>query len=131
MQTSAFLSGLISNRLARRALILAPTTLIATWEKELKACGLGDLTHQYYGTPTERERAMRRVVCPSGRGVILATYGMVLHNAELLAKHAQHDPDDGPLWDLIIMDEVRLRTFLCFFNIENSFFRQCFLRPSV
>lgn len=107
MQTSAFLTGLILNNLASRALILAPTTLLATWEKELKACGLGSLTHQYYGTPSERERALRRVVGANGRGVILTTYGMVLHNAELLAQHAQHDPDDGPLWDLIIMDEVR------------------------
>jgi SNF2 family DNA or RNA helicase len=105
MQTSAFLAGLLNNRLASRALILAPTTLIATWEKELKACGLGDLTHQYYGTPTERERALKRVVGPNKRGVVLTTYGMVLHNAELLAQNAQHDPDDGPLWDLIIMDE--------------------------
>lgn len=107
MQTSAFLSGLVLNKLASRALIVAPTTLIATWEKELKACGLGALTHQYYGTPAERERALRRVVGANRRGVILTTYGMVLHNAELLAQHAQHDPDDGPLWDLIIMDEVR------------------------
>jgi SNF2 family DNA or RNA helicase len=107
MQTAAFLSGLLTNKLASRALILAPTTLIATWEKELKACGLGAITHQYYGAPAERERALRRVVGPRSRGVILTTYGMVLHNAEMLAQHAQHDPDDGPLWDLIIMDEVR------------------------
>ena len=34
MQTSAFLSGVLKNKLARRVLVLAPTTLIATWEKE-------------------------------------------------------------------------------------------------
>lgn len=36
------------------------------------------------------------------RGVLLATYGMVQHNAEALAEHEGHDPDDGPLWDIMI-----------------------------
>ena len=106
MQTAAFLTGLLKNNLSHRALILAPTTLIATWEKELQGCGLGGITYQYAGSGGERERALTRVVTSSRGGVLMATYGMVLHNAEALAKHAQHDPDDGPLWDIIIMDEV-------------------------
>lgn len=36
------------------------------------------------------------------RGVLLTTYGMVLHNAEVLGRHSAHDPDEGPLWDIMI-----------------------------
>ena len=41
------------------------------------------------------------------RGVLLTTYGMVLHNAEVLAEHGQHDPDDGAMWDVMICGEPR------------------------
>ncbi len=34
----------------RRALVVAPKTLLAHWEKELGVCGLASLTHEYYGT---------------------------------------------------------------------------------
>ncbi len=47
------------------------------------------------------------------RGVLLTTYGMVLHNSEALAESEDHDPDDGPLWDVMILDEVRCSSFLC------------------
>ena len=47
-----------------------------------------------------REAALGRVV--RKRGVLLTTYGMVLHNAELLGGHEGHDPDDGPMWDIMI-----------------------------
>jgi hypothetical protein len=47
-----------------------------------------------------REAALQGVV--RRRGVLLTTYGMVLHNAELLAAHRGHDPDEGPLWDVMI-----------------------------
>lgn len=34
----------------RRAVIVAPKTLLAQWEKELVTCGLGSLLFQYYGS---------------------------------------------------------------------------------
>lgn len=40
------------------------------------------------------------------RGVLLTTYGMVLHNSDSLAECQNHDPDEGPLWDVMILDEV-------------------------
>lgn len=49
------------------------------------------------------EHALERVV--RRRGVLLTTYGMVQHNAEALAAHARHDPDEGPLWDVMICGE--------------------------
>lgn len=36
--------------LHRRAVIIAPKTLLAHWEKELVTCGLGSLLFQYYGS---------------------------------------------------------------------------------
>lgn len=47
-----------------------------------------------------REAALAQVV--RRRGVLLTTYGMVQHNAEALAQHRRHDPDEGPLWDIMI-----------------------------
>lgn len=38
-------------------------------------------------------------------GVLVTTYGMVQHNADILAQHSGHDPDEGPLWDVMILDE--------------------------
>lgn len=39
-----------------RALIVAPKTLLAHWEKELRVCGMGRATHSFYGS-SEGERA--------------------------------------------------------------------------
>ena len=56
-----------------------------------------------------RDAALEGVL--RGRGVLLSTYGMVLHNADGLAGAA---PEGGscssgsvPLWDVLILDEVR------------------------
>jgi len=108
MQVSAFLSGSFAGGSLRRALIVAPKTLLAAWSKELGVCGLGNRTYEYFGAPAERQRAMNRVVTSAGGGVLLTTYGMVLHNSEALARHKAHDPDEGPLWDVIVMDEVTI-----------------------
>jgi hypothetical protein len=34
----------------RRAMIIAPKTLLAHWDKELDVCGLGAQTQEYYGS---------------------------------------------------------------------------------
>lgn len=41
MQCAAFLSGLFANALVKRALIVAPKTLLKQWKNELTKCGLG------------------------------------------------------------------------------------------
>lgn len=51
-----------------------------------------------------RERCLDRVF--RHRGVLLTTYGMVLHNSEALATFEEHDADERPLWDVMILDEV-------------------------
>ncbi|KAL4427704.1 hypothetical protein ABPG75_001793 [Micractinium tetrahymenae] len=103
IQCAAFLAGLIESRLIRRAIVVAPKTLLAQWRKELDICGLGSAAAEYGGTANERAAALDRVV--RRRGVLLTTYGMVLHNAEVLGSHDAHDPDEGPMWDVMICDE--------------------------
>lgn len=115
MQCSAFLAGSLGAGAARRALVVAPKTLLAHWEKELGACGLRSQTHRFYGTSDgERQAALRALTSRRG-GVLLTTYGMVLHNAEALARGSGRIPDDedgasdagGRLltWDYLILDE--------------------------
>ncbi|KAI3429485.1 hypothetical protein D9Q98_005576 [Chlorella vulgaris] len=103
LQCTAFLAGLIQGRLINRAIVVAPKTLLAQWQKELALCGLQSQAHEYGGSAGERDAALRSVV--RYRGVLLTTYGMVLHNAAALARHVGHDPDGGPMWDVMICDE--------------------------
>ena len=54
IQCAAFLAGLIESRLIRRAVVVAPKTLLAQWRKELGVCGLQGQAHEYGGTANER-----------------------------------------------------------------------------
>lgn len=75
---------MLSTRAIRRALIVAPKTLLHHWEMELRKVGLGSKTVEYDGTKNQRREALARVHArPS---VMLATYGMVLHNEEDLTR---------------------------------------------
>ena len=41
------------------------------------------------------------------QGVLLTTYGMVLHNAAALTQGlTEADENEEPLWDILILDEV-------------------------
>ncbi|KAJ9525677.1 hypothetical protein QJQ45_003497 [Haematococcus lacustris] len=106
MQCSAFLTGLLGSRLAKRALIIAPKTLLLHWEKELGVCGLGLRTHMFGDSASERAASLRTTMGPGG-GVLLTTYGMVLHNAAQLASpQSQRAPGAGEwAWDYMILDE--------------------------
>ncbi len=54
IQCAAFLAGLIQGRLIRRAVVVAPKTLLAQWRKELGVCGLQGQAHEYGGSAGER-----------------------------------------------------------------------------
>ena len=41
----------------RRAVIVAPKTLLAQWEKELSRCGMGSLLSEYFGTSQASRQA--------------------------------------------------------------------------
>lgn len=106
MQCCAFLAGMLESGLLRRALVVAPKTLLAHWKGELQVCGLSQRTHEFVtGTsPGAQTRALKSTA--GGCGILLTTYGMVQHNAPSLASHPSHDADEGALWDLMILDEV-------------------------
>ncbi|GLC44458.1 hypothetical protein PLESTM_001599400 [Pleodorina starrii] len=103
MQCSAFLAGLFSSQLIRRAIIIAPKTLIPHWIRELGVCGLRNLTCEFAGSDSERSAALRKAV--GGRGIIVTTYGMVQHNSEQLARPAQSRGDRAFTWDVMFLDE--------------------------
>ena len=49
MQCAAFLAGMVRSRLVRRAMVLAPKTLLGQWAAELRRCGLGGRVFEYHG----------------------------------------------------------------------------------
>eukprot|EP00884_Botryococcus_braunii_P020558 jgi/Botrbrau1/7186/Bobra.0300s0016.1 len=100
MQCAAFLAGGFKTGALRAALIVAPKTLLAHWVKELAACGLGYATREYYGSSShDRDMALRYI--HQRGGVLLTTYGMVLHNIEQL----MHLKGSDRRWDVLILDE--------------------------
>ena len=123
MQCAAFLAGLLGSGLARRALIIAPKTLLPHWAKELRVCGLAGLTKEYFGSSVaERNAALRAVAGgggggygggAAGRGVLVTTYGMVQHNAEeltgprdaLRGSAAAARGEQEFCWDVVLLDE--------------------------
>ena len=108
-QCCAFVTALLRSAEATRVLVVAPTTLLAQWEAELELCGLHEETRRFYGN--DRDAAARAVT--RGGGVMLTTYGMVLHNAAQLdavgggGGERDDDGGDGARWDWIVCDEVR------------------------
>ncbi|KAK9909741.1 hypothetical protein WJX75_006802 [Coccomyxa subellipsoidea] len=103
MQCAAFISGMVKSHQARRALVVAPKTLLAHWEKELSVCGLASLTHEFYGTSQSARGDSLQAVLRK-QGVLLTTYGMILHNAAALSQGLPADSEE-PLWDILILDE--------------------------
>ncbi|KAL2941812.1 Protein CHROMATIN REMODELING 24 [Bienertia sinuspersici] len=109
MQISGFLAGLFSSRLIKRAMIVAPKTLMPHWIKELTAVGLSDLIKEYYGTcPKLRHYELQHVF--QDKGILLTTYDIVRFNEKLLRGSGFYDEDcdDDSLWDYMVLDEGHL-----------------------
>jgi hypothetical protein len=74
-------AALTSASACRRALVVAPKTLLAHWAAELAACGLGRLVAEYYGgsarercaPPTLRASLQMSLACAVPVGVSRAT----------------------------------------------------------
>lgn len=72
---AAFLAGCFAGGAARRALVVAPTTLVAAWRNELAVAGLGDgVVKVFAGGSAGQRRSAVDAVAAHG-GVLLTTYG--------------------------------------------------------
>ncbi|XP_010444319.1 PREDICTED: protein CHROMATIN REMODELING 24-like [Camelina sativa] len=110
MQICSFLAGLFNSKLIKRALVVAPKTLLPHWMKELATVGLSRMTREYYGTSTKaREYDLHHVL--QGKGVLLTTYDIVRNNTKALQgddHYTDEDDEDGIKWDYMILDEGHL-----------------------
>ncbi|KAL1364668.1 protein CHROMATIN REMODELING 24 isoform X1 [Arachis hypogaea] len=110
MQMCGYLAGLFHSRIIKRALIVAPKTLLPHWIKELSAVGLSEKTREYFGTNTKaREYELQYIL--QDKGVLLTTYDIVRNNSKSL-RGSYHfddeDNEDGATWDYMILDEGHL-----------------------
>ncbi|OIW18154.1 hypothetical protein TanjilG_31274 [Lupinus angustifolius] len=110
MQICGFLAGLFHSRLIRRAMVVAPKTLLPHWIKELSVVGLSDRIREYYGTSTKaREYELKSIL--QDKGVLLTTYDIVRNNTKSLRGNnyfEEDDSEDDPTWDYMILDEGHL-----------------------
>ncbi|CAL9150868.1 unnamed protein product [Musa hybrid cultivar] len=107
MQVSAFLAGLFHSRLIKRALIVAPKTLLAHWMKELSVVGLSEKIRDYSGTNATSRRYELEHVLKEG-GVLLTTYDIVRNNSKAIRGDWFIDRDESEednLWDYTVLDE--------------------------
>ncbi|KAK9950149.1 hypothetical protein M0R45_005651 [Rubus argutus] len=89
MQICGYLAGLFHSGLIKRAMVVAPKTLLSHWIKELSAVGLSDKIREYYGTcPKARKYELQYVL--QDKGILLTTY------------------DIDMIWDYMILDEGHL-----------------------
>ncbi|GLJ37236.1 hypothetical protein SUGI_0755260 [Cryptomeria japonica] len=110
MQVSAFLLGLFSSNIIKRALIVAPKTLIAHWMKELSFVGLARKTRDYSGSSgSAREYALLQVL--QAGGILLTTYDIVRNNRKAIRGEYEGNDgfedasEDNFTWDYVILDE--------------------------
>lgn len=110
MQICSFLVGLFHSKLIKRALVVAPKTLLPHWMKELATVGLSQMTREYYGTSVKaREYDLNHIL--QGKGVLLTTYDIVRNNTKALQGYQLYtddDDDDDIKWDYMILDEGHL-----------------------
>ncbi|XP_068663518.1 protein CHROMATIN REMODELING 24 [Aristolochia californica] len=107
MQIAAFLAGLFHSSLVKRALIVAPKTLLAHWIKELTIVGLSDKIREYFA-PSLKTRQYELNYILQDKGILLTTYDIVRNNSKALKGASYFDEDeieDGMVWDYVILDE--------------------------
>ncbi|KAE7997558.1 hypothetical protein FH972_002182 [Carpinus fangiana] len=110
MQICGFLAGLFHSRLIKRAMVVAPKTLMPHWIKELSAVGLSEKIREYYGTcPKARQYELQYIL--QDKGVLLTTYDIVRNNSKSLRGDYYFDDEgseDSVTWDYMILDEGHL-----------------------
>jgi hypothetical protein len=93
-QTVAFLGALLAGGLARRALVVAPVSVLAVWSGEFaKFSDVRPLL--FHGaSAAQRDKALRRVARRGG--VLLTSYGLITTQADALG---------AVEWDYLVCDE--------------------------
>ncbi|KAF8404043.1 hypothetical protein HHK36_008920 [Tetracentron sinense] len=110
MQMCSFLAGLFHSCLIKRALIVAPKTLLSHWIKELSAMGLAEKTREYFGTCVKTRQYELQYILQD-KGVLLTTYDIVRNNSKSLSGDCyfrDERSEDSITWDYIILDEGHL-----------------------
>ncbi|XP_020088480.1 protein CHROMATIN REMODELING 24 [Ananas comosus] len=107
MQICAFLVGLFHSLLIRRALVVAPKTLLVHWMKELSVVGLGEKIRDYSGTNANARNYELQYTLKEG-GILLTTYDIVRNNYKAIRGSLYANADDTDeeiIWDYVILDE--------------------------
>ena len=106
-QVASFVHILLERKLAKRILIVAPKTLLGAWENEVSKELEMDLKNYGGGrratTKIERQAIIEEIARDGG--ILMMTYGLIQRDADIVRTHKLHDEDDGPFWDVLVMDE--------------------------
>ncbi|KAL2653795.1 hypothetical protein R1flu_021923 [Riccia fluitans] len=112
-QIASFLAGLFSSRLIKRAMVVAPKTLLAHWANELAEVGLGRKTFNFAETSSRAREIALQGLLQRG-GVLLTTYDTVRCNYKVLRGEFQRrdvyddNGDEAIVWHYLILDEGHL-----------------------
>ncbi|XVF58791.1 hypothetical protein PTKIN_Ptkin07bG0094900 [Pterospermum kingtungense] len=110
MQICGFLAGLFHSKLIKRALIVAPKTLLSHWIKELSVVGLSGKTREYFAASAKTRQYELQYILQD-QGILLTTYDIVRNNSKSLKGESYYNDDndeDGIIWDYMILDEGHL-----------------------
>eukprot|EP01098_Paradermamoeba_levis_P008169 TRINITY_DN3385_c0_g2_i1.p1 TRINITY_DN3385_c0_g2~~TRINITY_DN3385_c0_g2_i1.p1 ORF type:complete len:337 (+),score=89.09 TRINITY_DN3385_c0_g2_i1:62-1012(+) len=94
VQVSSFLAALLEGGQIKRALILAPVSVLSHWQKTLASWSSCRIKLFHGTSKTQREKELGEVIKKGGCAI--STYGMVLSSADKLSQI---------VWDYIILDE--------------------------
>eukprot|EP01083_Nonionella_stella_P141790 437527_1 len=98
IEIAAYLSALFHSEIANCVLLVAETSLLHNWQRELrKWCQHVDVRLYHTGSRVKREKALYEI--KEFGGILLTTYGMVTSKQQILASAFE----DG--WDYFILDE--------------------------
>lgn len=90
VQVCAFLNG-ARKAGASHALLLLPVSLLDQWAKEARKWCPGWPVHIFYGAPSERQAALRRLQRPQG-GILLTSYQTLANQDTLFDVPIQDEP---------------------------------------
>lgn len=110
--TLTYLGGLLANSVIRRALIVAPVSVLRSWEKEAKKilsmCTNCNVNIQVLGSNTaaaRRQRILSSVLSDSrGKHIVISTYGMISSDP-LAFVLKENDQMDRAFFDYVVLDE--------------------------